>query len=253
VEFFFDRSARRLPSWAVKRPREPEQELRMFYQPDLNNHGLPHNPLKSCVVPRPIGWITTLSDDGRVNLAPFSQFNIVGFDPGYVMFSANRHPPDWRRKDTSDNAERRGEFTYNMATWDLRQQVTRSSQIYDPSISELDAVGLTAAPSKLIRTPRIAESPISFECRYYTTIGLPGDDIGSSHFIVVGKVVGVHISDNVINAEGKVDVASIRPLARLGYTDYTYVDKVVPIELEDDWSGQEDAAGHNRYGLVGGR
>ena len=225
----------------------------MFYESELNNHGLPYNPLKACVVPRPIGWITTLADDGRVNLAPFSQFNIVGFDPGFVMFSANRHPPDWRRKDSSDNAERRGEFVYNMATWDLRQQVTRSSQIYDPAISELDAVGLTAAPSRLIKTPRVAESPVAFECRYYTTLCLPGDSIANTHYLVVGKVIGVHIDDSVITADGKVDVAGIKPLARLGYADYTYVDKVLPIELEDDWKGQEAAAGHNRYGLYGGR
>ena len=223
----------------------------MFYDPRLNDHGLPFNPLKSCVVPRPIGWITTLADDGHVNLAPYSQFNIVGFDPGYVMFSANRHPPDWRRKDTSDNAERRGEFVYNMATWDLRQQVTRSSQIYDPAISELSAVGLTTAPSRNIKTPRVAESPVSFECVYYTTVGLPGDSIGTAHYLVIGKVVGVHIADDVM-VDGKIDIGKIKPLARLGYTDYTYVDKVVPIELEDDWNGQEDAAGHNRYGLVGG-
>ena len=69
----------------------------MFYEPDKGNHGLPRSPFKSCVVPRPIGWITTLADDGRVNLAPFSQSNLLGFDPGYVMFSASAHPPDWHR------------------------------------------------------------------------------------------------------------------------------------------------------------
>jgi len=223
----------------------------MFYDPTLKDHGLPFNPLKSCVVPRPIGWITTLADDGRINLAPYSQFNIVGFDPRYVMFSANRHPPDWRRKDSSDNAERRGEFVYNMATWDLRQQVTRSSQIYDPAVSELEAVGLTAAPSRFVKTPRVAESPIAFECVHHTTLALPGDTIGTAHYVVVGKVVGVHIDDDVIGSDGKIDVVKIKPLARLGYTDYTCVDRVFSIDLEDDWADQA-AAAHNRYGLVGG-
>jgi flavin reductase (DIM6/NTAB) family NADH-FMN oxidoreductase RutF len=224
----------------------------MFYETRLNNHGLPHNPIKSCVVPRPIGWITTLADDGRINLAPFSQFNIVGFDPAYVMFSANRHPPDWRRKDSLELAERRSEFVYNMATWDLRHQVTRSSQIYDPTVSELDAVGLTAAPSRLIKTPRVAESPVSFECVHHTTLCLPGDTIGTTHYLVIGKVVGVHIADEVIREDGKLDIPKIRPLARLGYADYTYVERVEPIELVDDWAGQEEAARHNRYGLFGG-
>ena len=224
----------------------------MYFETALNDHGLPFHPFKSCVVPRPIGWITTLSDEGHVNLAPFSQSNIVGFDPGYVMFSANRHPPDWRRKDSSNNAERRGEFVYNMATWDLRQQVTRSSQIYDSKISELDAVGLTAAPSRLIKTPRIAESPVALECIHHSTICLPGDTLGSQHYVVFGKVVGVYIADHAIR-DGRIDIAAIKPLARLGYADYTYIDKVFPIELEDDWAGQADAADHNRYGLVGGR
>ncbi|SDN80106.1 flavin reductase family protein [Ensifer sp. YR511] len=224
----------------------------MFFDPILKDHGLPYNPFKSCVVPRPIGWISTIMDDGRINLAPYSQFNIVGFDPGYVMFSANRHPPDWRRKDSSDYAERRGEFVYNMATWELRQYVTRSSQIYDRNISEVDAVGLTTAPSRKIKTPRIAESPVAFECEFYSTMCLPGDSIGTSHYIVVGKVVGIHIDDSVIGKDGKLDIPKIKPLARLGYADYTCVEHVFPIELEDDWANQEDAASHNRYGLVGG-
>ena len=224
----------------------------MFYEPRLNDHGLPFNPIKSCVVPRPIGWITTLADDGRVNLAPFSQFNIVGFDPTYVMFSANRHPPDWRRKDSSEFAEKRSEFVYNMATWDLRQQVTLSSQIYDPEVSELTAVGLTAAPSRIIKTPRVAESPVSFECVHHTTLCLPGDSIGTTHYVVVGKVVGVHIADRAIGPDGKLDIARIKPLARLGYADYTCVDRVFPIELIDEGIGQAAAAAHNRYGLFGG-
>jgi flavin reductase (DIM6/NTAB) family NADH-FMN oxidoreductase RutF len=224
----------------------------MFYDPRLNDHGLPFNPIKSCVVPRPIGWITTLADDGRVNLAPFSQFNIVGFDPAYVMFSANRHPPDWRRKDSSEFAERRGEFVYNMATWDLRHQVTLTSQIYDTDVDELAAAGLTTAPSRFVKTPRVAESPVAFECVHHTTLCLPGDSIGTTHYVVVGKVVGVHIDDAVISPDGKLDIARIKPLARMGYADYTRIEHVFPIELTDEGAGQEAAAAHNRYGLFGG-
>jgi len=224
----------------------------MFYDTRVNDHRLPFNPVKACVVPRPIGWITTLADDNRINLAPFSQFNIVGFEPAYVMFSANRHPPDWRRKDSLELAERRSEFVYNMATWDLRDQVTRSSQIYDSTISELDAVGLTAAPSRIVKTPRVAESPVSFECVHHTTVCLPGDSIGTTHYMVVGKVVAIHIRDDAIGADGKLDIAKIKPLARLGYADYTYIEQVFPIELIDDWAGQYEAAKHNRHGLFGG-
>ena len=103
----------------------------MFYEPDKNNHGLPFSPLKSCVVPRPIGWISTLSLEGQPNLAPYSQFNIVGFEPGYVMFSAGGRYPDGRRKDSVVNTEETGEFVYNMATYDLRDAVNLTSQIVE--------------------------------------------------------------------------------------------------------------------------
>ena len=88
----------------------------MFYEPDKNNHGLPFQPYKSCVVPRPIGWISTLSCDGNVNLAPYSQFNNVGFEPGYLMFSAGGQFPDGHRKDSLVNAEETGEFVYNRSS-----------------------------------------------------------------------------------------------------------------------------------------
>jgi flavin reductase (DIM6/NTAB) family NADH-FMN oxidoreductase RutF len=202
----------------------------MYFDPDKGDHGLPRNPFKSCVVPRPIGWITTLADDGRVNLAPFSQSNLLGFDPGYVMFSAGVHRPDWRRKDSVGNAERRGEFVYNMATYELRDKVYATSTITDPSIDEMKAVGLTPAPSRRIHTPRVAESPISLECTYYTTLTLPGLTPDTTHHMVVGRVIGVHIADEYIGENGRIDIVRIRPLARMGYTDYTYVDKVFPLD-----------------------
>ena len=106
----------------------------MFYEPDKNNHGLPFQPYKSCVVPRPIGWISTLSCDGNVNLAPYSQFNNVGFEPGYLMFSAGGQFPDGHRKDSLVNAEETGEFVYNMATYDLRDAVSLTSDHFDPGV-----------------------------------------------------------------------------------------------------------------------
>jgi flavin reductase (DIM6/NTAB) family NADH-FMN oxidoreductase RutF len=203
----------------------------MFYEPDKKNHGLPHSPYKSCMVPRPIGWISTLSRSGRVNLAPYSQFNNVGYEPGYLMFSGGGQFPDGGRKDTVNNAEETGEFVYNMATFDLREAVSRSAQVTDPDIDEMQAVGVTPAPSKLVKPPRVAESPISIECKYYTTLVLPGDDWKTTHHVVIGRVVGVHISDEYLDKNGKIDIVKIRPLARLGYTDYTSVESVFALEL----------------------
>lgn len=202
----------------------------MYYEPDKGGHGLPHNPLKSCVVPRPIGWITTLKPDGRVNLAPFSQFNLVGFEPGYVMFSANVHPPENRRKDTIVNAERTFEFVYNMATWDLREAVLRSSRFVGAEFDEIEAAGLTPAACRSVKVPRVAQSPVAFECRYHTTLTLPGNTPDTTHHMVVGRVLGVHIDDDAIGADGKLDIPRLRPLARLGYADYATVDSVFQLE-----------------------
>lgn len=202
----------------------------MFYLPDSDKHGLRYNPFKSCIVPRPIGWITTLKPNGRTNLAPFSQFNLVGFEPGYVLFSANSHPPDDRPKNSTLNAERTGEFVYNMATWDLRKAVVASSQLMDDEIDDLEALGLTHAPSAVVAVPRVAQSPVAFECRHHSTVFLPGLTPGTSHRLVIGRVVGIHIADDALMPDGKLDVARIKPLARLGYMDYACVDNTFTVE-----------------------
>lgn len=201
----------------------------MFYEPDSGKHGLPFNPLKACVVPRPIGWITTLKPNGLVNLAPFSQFNLVGFEPGYVMFSANTHPPQFDAKNSTTYAEATGEFVYNMATYELRHYVVQSSLLMDPLTDDLLSIGLTAAPSRVIKPPRIAESPIALECRHHATLLLPGNSPDTTHRLVIGRVVGVHIDDAALS-QGKLDIARLQPLARLGYQDYTRVDHTFTIE-----------------------
>ena len=206
----------------------------MFYEPERQNHGLKYTPYKSCMVPRPIGWISTVSREGRVNLSPYSQFNNVGYEPGYLMFSAGMQHPDGRRKDTVVNVEETGEFVYNMATYELRDAVNLTSQIIDSSVDEMAAAGLTPVPSRLVAPPRVGESPISIECKHHTTVVLPGITWKSTHHIVVGRVVGVHIKDEVLTPDGKIDVVKIRPLARLGYLDYTSVETSFELEVDDN-------------------
>ncbi len=197
----------------------------MFYQPGLTAHGLPHDPFKSCVIPRPIGWISTLSPDGVANLAPYSQFQNLTFDPPYVMFAANQNT--WGdRKDSVDNAERTGEFVWNMATYDLRDAVNRSAQAVGPHIDEFDLAGVTKLASIMVKPPRVAESPIQFECTYHATLRLPGAGTVGTVDIVIGRVVGVHISDEALTDDGRVDVLRLRPIARLGYYDYTSIESV---------------------------
>jgi flavin reductase (DIM6/NTAB) family NADH-FMN oxidoreductase RutF len=206
----------------------------MFYEPDKKNHGLKFTPYKSCVVPRPIGWISTLSSTGRVNLAPYSQFNNLGYEPGWLMFSAAGQHPDGHRKDSVINAEETGEFVYNMATYALRDAVNQTAQILDSSIDEMKAAGLTPVPSRLVKPPRVAESPINIECKYYTTLVLPGDTHRTTHHVVIGKVIGVHIKDEYLTRDGKVDVVKIRPLARLGYLDYTSVESSFSLDVKEE-------------------
>ena len=201
----------------------------MYYETDKNDHGLRNNPLKACVVPRPIGWITTLNAAGVVNLAPFSFFNLLGYDPPYVMFSAGVHEVDGGRKDTVMNAEATGEFVYNMATWPQRDQMNATAEIVARGVDEMAAVGLEPEPSRLVRPPRVKGSPVNFECRLHQVIVLPGHKPSSEHHLVIGRVVAIHIDDAVLT-DGRVDVLKLQPIARLGYKDYARVESVFQME-----------------------
>ena len=194
----------------------------MFYEPSKQDHGLPHSPLNACVVPRPVGWISTLSKEGVLNLAPFSFFNLVSGNPAIVMFSASSRP-DGSNKDSQVNAEEAGEFVFNLATWELREPMNLTASIEEPNFDELHAVGLTTAPSRMIKTPRVSESPIQLECRYQQTVHLPGRSTGHHSSLILGEVVGVHINDEFI-IDGMVDTAKMKPLARLGYHQYSTIE-----------------------------
>lgn len=205
----------------------------MFYEPDKDDHGLPFNPYKSCVVPRPIGWITTLSPRGAVNLAPFSQFNSLNHDPPFVMFSAGSRPGGGRPKDSVVNVQATGEFVVNMATYELRHAIEKTSWYVDPDVDEMELAGLERLPSRLVKPPRVAASPVHFECTYHQTVVLPANSPETLHHVVIGRVIGIHIRDDAITPEGKVDVVKIRPLARLGYMDYTTVDSIFEMPTTD--------------------
>ena len=200
----------------------------MFYEPRDNDHGLPHNPFKACVAPRPIGWISTISKDGAVNLAPYSFFNAVSDQPPVILYSSNEKPADAKYpgdKDTLTNIRDTGEFVVNVATWDLRDQVNQSSAPLAPNASEFDHANLTESPSTLIKPPRLAESPINMECQFIKTVTLPCRDVDSTNVVVFGEVIGIHIDESVLT-DGLVDVAKVKPISRLGYMDYAVTDSV---------------------------
>jgi flavin reductase (DIM6/NTAB) family NADH-FMN oxidoreductase RutF len=196
----------------------------VHYQPEKNDHGLSHTPFAALVVPRPIGWITTLTPEGVVNLAPYSFFNAVSSRPPVVMFSSTS------AKDSRRNAETTGEFVVSLATFDLREEMGTTSEPFAAHVSEPEAIGLDMAPSRHVKPPRVARSPAALECRYMKTVELhsrQGDLLPSA--MIIGEVIGIYIDDAII-VNGRVDIPRARPIARLGYRDYCVVDEVFSLD-----------------------
>ena len=186
----------------------------MFFDAVANDHGLPHNPMKALIGPRPIGWITAVNAAGDVNLSPYSFFNAMGENPFIVAFSSNGY------KDAVAFIDETKEFVCNLATWDLRDAMNATSAPLERGRSELDYAGLTAAPSRLVKPPRVAEAKAALECRWLSTTRLSTvEGVAMDQWLVLGQVMGVHIDDAFIK-DGLVDTAALRPIMRGGYMDY---------------------------------
>lgn len=198
----------------------------MFYEVgDGSGHksaGFTHSPFNALVIPRPIGWVSTLSKDGVPNLAPYSYFNAVSTHPPAVMFCANGTHMEGGDKDSLTNARDTGEFVLNLCTEELAGKMNDSSTAAPRSIDEFEIAGLTKAPSRVVKAPRVAESPVHMECRVLQILEVPLGSPNAVSKIVIGKVVAIHIRDDLI-VDGRVDVLKVRPLARLGYFDYSVV------------------------------
>ena len=186
----------------------------MFYDAVKNDHGFQYDPFKAIVAPRPIGWVSTLSPTGQINLAPYSYFNAFSQAPHYVAFGSGP------RKDSMANIEATGEFTFSLATFDLREQMNASSA--HVTTDEFELAGLTKADSRIVRPPRVAESPAALECCLHRIVPLPDDDGNTHNYLIVGRVLGIYIDDRFIH-DGRVDTAAMQPIARLGYSEYATV------------------------------
>ena len=205
----------------------------MFFEPTKGNHGLPKNPFNSLVIPRPIGWITSLDTAGNVNLAPYSFFNAVSYRPPTVMFSAGFGGIEADTlKDSQRNVEETGEFVHNVATRETREAMNATSANLDKSVDELARAGLTPLPSKLVKPPRVAESPIHLECKYIGSFEVPHARPADKYTVIFGEVIGIHIDDAFITDEGLIDVAKLQPIGRLGYQDYATVTGDVSFTME---------------------
>ena len=195
----------------------------MFYETAKNDHGLPRDPFKAIVAPRPIGWITSMSSNGAINLAPYSFFNAVSDAPPIVLFSSEGP------KDSLVFVEETKEFVCNLATFDLRAAVVETSAQFPRGVNEMEQSGLAPAPCRLVRPPRVAASPCALECRLLQIIDLKDlDGKPADRFVVLGQVVGIHIDERFIK-DGRLDTAAMGPIARCGYADYSVVDKVFSI------------------------
>ncbi|KEQ08176.1 flavin reductase family protein [Pseudorhizobium pelagicum] len=187
----------------------------MFYDTETNAHGMSHDPFKAIVAPRPIGWIGTRGRDGSINLSPYSFFNIVSDTPKIIMFSSTG------RKDSLRNAEETGVFTASLASRHLAEAVNASSVTVPYGTDEFALAGVTPAPGTLVNAPYVAEAYTALECRV-TEILQPHTLKGGKapSYMVFGEVVGIHIREEVIR-DGRIDMALLRPIARMGYRDFS--------------------------------
>jgi flavin reductase (DIM6/NTAB) family NADH-FMN oxidoreductase RutF len=197
----------------------------MFYRPGIDAHGLPHNPFKALIAPRPIGWIATRDAQGRANLAPYSFFNAISDRPPMLMYcNTARKVPSGEPKDTLANIRAAGEFVHHVVPRAMADAMNICSGHYSADVDEFDLAGLEKAPCEIVSVPRIANAPAALECRLWKIIDLPGE----GDFMVLGEVVGIHL-DEAILRDGRVDVTIFQPLSRLGYRDYAAVEQVFPL------------------------
>jgi flavin reductase (DIM6/NTAB) family NADH-FMN oxidoreductase RutF len=189
----------------------------MHYDALDNKHGLPNDPFKAIVAPRPIGWISSIAKSGVPNLAPYSFFNAVAEHPHYIVIGSSG------MKDSLTNVEATGEFVINLATYELREQMNMSSARVAPDVDEFKLAGLTPARSRFVKAPRVKESPAALECKLFQIVPLPDDNGDAKQWAILGRVIGVYIDDRFV-VDGRVDTAAMKPIARMGYSEYTTVE-----------------------------
>ena len=188
----------------------------MFYDAVKNEHGFEVDPFKALVAPRPIAWVSSMSAAGIANLAPFSFFNAFSQSPHYIALGIGPV------KDTLRNIEATKDFAVSLATFDLKEKMNATSAHVGPEVDEFELAGLSKAPCRIIGVPRVAESPVALECRLFQVVPLPDEAGHAEDFMVIGRVLGIHIDDRYIH-DGRVDTAAMRPIARLGYSEYATV------------------------------
>lgn len=201
--------------------------------------------LTGVVVPRPIAFVSTVSTDGVVNLAPFSFFNAMAYNPPTVIFSSSRRAPGWqdKRKDTLTNVEETGEYVVNVVVDDIAAAMNATAAEYPSDVSEFDIAGLTEAPSEIVKAPRVLESPVNMECRLVQVVNI--GEQPHAHGIVIGEIVRMHVSDEVLydGPNGlRVNHAALKPTGRLAGNMYCHTDDVFEL-VRPTYTEQDEGAG----------
>ncbi|MGN7748551.1 flavin reductase family protein [Pseudomonas sp. 22515] len=182
----------------------------MYYYEPAKGHGLPHDPFNAIVGPRPIGWISSQDREGRLNLAPYSFFNAFNYIPPIIGFCSVG------RKDSLNNIEQTGEFVWNLATRPLAEQMNLSCAPVAAEVNEFELSDLTAAPSSIVKVPRVGETPVAFECKVSQIVQLKrADQQEVPSWLILGEVVAVHIAEHLLN-NGIYDTAAAEPILRGG-------------------------------------
>lgn len=183
--------------------------------------------LSGAVIPRPIGWISSVSASGMVNLAPFSFFNAIGDDPPHVMFSTVRTGN--QNKDTLNNVLETKQFVVNMVTEETVVQMNETANVVAPEVNEFELAGLTQVPSILVKPPRVKESPVQFECELVHHYALEGHQFGGA-VLMVGRIVMFHFDESVLLDNYKINMDTYRPVARMAGSNYTKIGEVFSIK-----------------------
>ena len=184
------------------------------------------DPFKSCVVPRPIAWVTTCGADGVVNVAPFSYFNAVADNPPMVMIATGSKERGGVVKDTIRNIAENGQFVINMVPFKLVEEMNRTSAMLPYGVSELDLDGLATIPAHKMLPPRLVGCPIHLECVHWQTIELPCINPDFTNQITIGKVLAFHVDEQMLLADGQIDSAKLDLVARMGGDKYARVQEV---------------------------
>tara|TARA_Y100000590_G_scaffold168637_1_gene192888 strand:- start:1006 stop:1614 length:609 start_codon:yes stop_codon:yes gene_type:complete len=195
----------------------------MFYEVTDKNDWLIH--FKSLIVPRPIGWISSKNNEGKINLAPYSFFNAIATIPPMVVIGPGGYSKSGNNKDTLLNIKNNPEFVCNFVSWDVKDIMNETSYSFDNNESEIEKLSIEIEDSNLVSIPRVKLSPAHFECTLFKIIDLPSDSKGNPNHLIIGNIIGINVSDKIIKND-RVDIGELKPISRMGYDEYALINTI---------------------------